>query len=376
MATPPSPAQMNALTQAAQALGAKVELLKVPGVVDTTNGFRTEVSGQTVWVFAFNRRGKNAVFHFIEILVENAAARAHLEVRKPAGWVGFCKRIKLLPELDLGDADFESKVFIASDESPEVLRATFAYPDIRAAVVAAVEGFEVLTISTHGVSVVSRAERVPSGASFAKAIESLALVAKAHPEVRDAKGLPMKPWNPLAWIFVPALGFGVGAVLLAKFYHSPLAQSGRTATVLCGLASVPIAVLVLYALLRGAFRAPAKLALGLWYCVIGMPFLGSFLAGTLNEVLDSSTPTAQAATVTQRKVSSGRRSRSYMLTLQPAAEKDTWARSVSRDLYDHTKIGDVMTAHVHKGAFGWEWATWATDKAPAPTTSASASTAP
>ena len=97
-----------------------------------------------------------------------------------------------------------------------------------------------------------------------------------------------------------------------------------------------------------------------WKLLILVPFLAAYSLGALleaNGLLDSSRSTLYAAQVRDRRVYSGSRGgRTYYLKLAPwGPQVEVSEVSVSRRMYERTKVNDTVHIGVRSGYFNIPW---------------------
>ncbi len=320
----------------------------------------------------FAWRGKRAAFvvcpegrydlGWLLLLCDVTMPRIHARRETSVDRLG--KRLGLNREVQTGDAGFDGRVYLETDEAEALVKRAFATPATRAAV-------EVLLAGEHpnarlgpgAVAVrLGRDDGTPPHKDdIDHALEGLSALAETIPSIDPADVPAPRRMRGDVMAFVSAVAFVVS--LFAMFalpvgytdYRSPLLPSdqhtARAWTFGVWLLLVPATWLWVRGHSRSFRNFLGVAMLGFFPLVV----LGTETLFLVNALFDRSTATPHDVTIARRRTATRKSDHRYLYIPWWDDHHDEVELEVSAATFHGLHEGDVMTVFVHAGALGWPW---------------------
>jgi len=284
-----------------------------------------------------------------------------LLVRVESGRDRFGKRIGLNRETQIGDPDFDARIYIECDAPDAILRKLFASEASRRELLQVLElGAPAVSLDEKGLLSISLRRNLAAAPMtqehFEGLLQAFAGFAEELPALRGRA-----PRRRRVLPAVLALGSLVGSILgipalfLARWSWPPVDDDLYVSMVLAGIALWIVLIPVAFLVHRRRSTALRDWLMTVGFASFGAPVGCVALALIVNGGLDTSPPVDRDAWVVRRWTTSGK-STSYHLMLVPTAhEGRRYDLVVPRSTYTAVAVGSKAVVTTRAGVLGWPW---------------------
>jgi hypothetical protein len=309
-------------------------------------------------------------------------AIAPILLRPELGLDRFGKALRIARECQLGDPEFDRRVYVDTEAADVTVTEVLAAPAARRAVIAALDdGFARLRLFGPAAPVeatlASSTATAPDAMRVEALIGCLTALARALPDARTLRRRPergqRRRWVPLAVaVLMPVLALAALLTHLVARQAWPLVDAAELSSLAWswGLGLWFPALLAVILVIRNRSNAMPAAVLS----ALSLPFLLICGIQAMTEVLnaqgDRSAVIVREATVAHRYATSTKNGKSYHVRLAhrgpDGRDRPTFDLPVSRQDHDLLPRGARYRLYLQRGALGWEYVTRHERVAPVP----------
>lgn len=273
----------------------------------------------------------------------------------------FGKRLGLNREIQLGDAEFDARVYVECDAPDATVRLLLSNEHTRRGIVRLLEmGAPALQLDRDGRLIVRlhwRDQDVPSGQQFGLILETLGAIAESLPALRGRAPQLRGSYLVLALVLLSLalLVLGVPIIFLCQWLWPVVDGGPYWQCIAFGLAAYVLSLPLVFWLCRGRSTALRDFGMYASFSLFSSPMLAVSLGLTVNGAFDTSTPKEHPLLVVHRWESRGKSTSYHVQLASPAPSQESYALSVSSTTYWSLPPGSRAVVTTRDGALGWEW---------------------
>ncbi len=283
--------------------------------------------------------------------------------RRETGLDRLGKRLGLNRETQTGDAGFDARVYLETDDPEALVQRALGSAEARAAVEAllAMQPYVRLGPDAAAVRVGGTLGVMPPREEVERALEALSALVTAVPAIdpRDLPAPSRRPGDVMATVafaaFVVTL-FGLYVLPIGYVdYRSPLlpADQDKAASVM-GLVWL-LLIPATWLRVRGHSRSFRNFLTVVLCSVPALLVLGPEVLFLANAAFDGSDAVAREAMIVRRHRGGGKVEHRYLDVRWWDEPHRVVEMQVSAATFRGLNTGDLMTLQTHAGAFGWPW---------------------
>jgi hypothetical protein len=350
-----SRAELDAL---ARSVGARVvDALAIPGSKRPAPGFEIDEAGARALVYLRSTVTRDAVSVLVPCSpLPRVTVRRPLLADRLGRWTGLDHQAKT------SDGELERRAYVETEEPENLLRGALDPPDIRAAVLDALDAFDSVKFGDGGVTGTLCLSRRPLRAARERQwLDLLRKLAAAAPEVAlDPSRRRRSARGDHAWLATAVIAaFGYGCFVFLPRVRADLWSPMWSEDMLTGqLLAIAIAIamaIASYAWLRGHMRSLRNFVRVNVFVALAAPIPAPVAMYWCNAVFDRSPPDVHLVLVVGKNRGEGvllRHRVTFRVWDRPQYKKTV---STSRDFFESVELNGWILVTTREGAFGWEW---------------------
>jgi hypothetical protein len=272
----------------------------------------------------------------------------------------FGKRIGLNRETQLGDAEFDERIYLECDAPDATSRKLFQSEASRRELVRVLSlGAPAVNLDRNGLlSICLRwvPKDIPSQAQFEALLRAFGAFAESLPALRG-RVPQLKSKLAVVLVLGSLIGsiLGIPALFLVRWLWRPVDDDLYSTTLLIGIFAWIVLVPLSFFAIRGRSTALRDWIMTVSFSSFGVPIGCMTLAMAINGAFDTSAPVEHTEWVARRWTTSGK-STTYHVQLEPTVPGDRgFSLTVSSSTYHALAGGTAARVTTRDGALGWAW---------------------